>query len=91
MKIIIQFSDSKKKATDEFCEILKTRLQLHVKLMKRVKFFAPGCVSEDLIHNREPKTGGLGLDFGYLENKKSNKEKQKIKYWISYLKGMFVN
>jgi hypothetical protein len=88
MKIIIQFTGSNKKATDAFCDILKKRLQKHVMLMKRVKTFVPGCVSEDLIHNRDLSAGGLGLEFGYIENRKSNKEKQKIKYWISYLKGM---
>jgi hypothetical protein len=87
LKIIIQFTGSNKKATDAFCEILKKRLQKHVALMKKVKLFVPGCVSEDLIHNREPTMGGLGLSFGYIENRKSNKEKQKIKYWISYLNG----
>lgn len=55
--------------------------------MKKVKPFTQGCVSEDLTHNRDPNVGGLGTKFGYIDNRKTNKEKQKIKYWISYLKG----
>ncbi|KAJ3221518.1 hypothetical protein HK099_003430 [Clydaea vesicula] len=86
MKFAVQMQ-SEKKDNDKFCEILKQKLQSHLDLMKMLKNFMLNCPSEDLLHDRETIKGGLGLKFGYIEDKKASKERQKLKYWIAYMKG----
>ncbi|KAJ3386874.1 hypothetical protein HDU92_002222 [Lobulomyces angularis] len=85
MKFAVQMQ-SEKKDNDKFCEILKQKLQSHLDLMKMLKNFMLNCPSEDLLHDRETIKGGLGLKFGYIEDKKASKERQKLKYWIAYMK-----
>lgn len=84
-KILIVMNGDKK-AVERWSGVLKDRLQQHVGMMKGLKSFITTCASEDLLHDREPTTGGLGLKFGWIE-KRSGKERQKIKYWVGYMKG----
>ncbi|KAJ3214732.1 hypothetical protein HDU67_001323 [Dinochytrium kinnereticum] len=82
MKILFQII-GEKKVSDQFSGILKERLQNHVASMRLLKPFLVTCVSEELVADKEPTQGGLGLKFGYLDSKKT-KEKNKLRYWVAY-------
>ena len=69
LKLLFQFMTDRVQA-DKFCVSLKDRLQAHVGVMKRLKPFLSSCPSEDLLSGREVKTGGLGVQHGYVDSKK---------------------
>ncbi|KAJ3332059.1 TBC1 domain member 9, partial [Blyttiomyces sp. JEL0837] len=85
VKLLFQLIGEKAQA-DSFCTQLRDRLQEHVKLMKSLKTFLATCVSEDVLADREVTKGGLGLKYGYVDTKKT-KEKNKLKYWVAYMKA----
>ncbi|KAJ3086470.1 hypothetical protein HK102_013072 [Quaeritorhiza haematococci] len=74
-----------RKAADKFCEVLKNRLQAHVPFMKMLRPFLATCASEDLLHDRDVRVGGLGLKYGYVVDSKKIKEKNKMRYWMQYI------
>lgn len=84
LKIIVQFT-SDKPSSDSFCMSLKDLLKKHLELMKRVKDFVSSCASEDILIDKPVLNGGLGIKFDFIE-KHTQKDVQKIKYWINYMK-----
>ncbi|KAI8621287.1 rab-GTPase-TBC domain-containing protein [Chytriomyces sp. MP71] len=85
MKLLFSFL-SDKQGGDAFCARLTERLQAHVGLMRGLKSFLVTCSSEEVLSGKaEVSNGGLGIAYGYVDTKRT-KEKNKMRYWIAYLK-----
>ena len=78
------------KKSQEFCRLMKIQLQTHVNSMRKLPAFLKTCPSEDLVGGRDMAIGGLGIQFGYIESKRSA-EKSKLRYWVTYYQEYGLN
>lgn len=83
LQVIFQLMGDSK-TISAFMEVFKEKLTSQVSLMKRLKPFLLSTPSEELLSGKEtPTLGGLGMEFGYIDDKK---DKSKINYWLNYFK-----
>ncbi|KAJ1552603.1 TBC1 domain member 9 [Cladochytrium tenue] len=69
VKLLFQLNGDRA-AADRFCASLKDLLQSHVPLMKALKGFLLACPSEDLLADRDVKGTGLGVKYGYVDQRR---------------------
>lgn len=72
--------------SERLCETLKDLLKINIPNLKVMKTFIADFASELLQEGKDVVSGGFGIQFGYPDDSKKNREMAKLKYWLNFFK-----